>query len=272
MFVRTARLRYVRHVIVSETRRAAIRKRIRYTVGEGAFAFARACYWSLKLRWVEYEPETRILPDLVRKGDCCLDAGGNFGQFASFLSHAVGPNGTVFSFEPLPYNQQIFRRVMALLGRRNVELVPMAVADREGPLTILIPESNTAEAYVSPGPGESVEATTIDRFVQRRRLPRVSLLKIDVEGFEREVLLGALRTIREHRPAIICEITHYASERRGVDPLATFLMIQNEGYSAFIVSDQQLVPVEGMVDHINYVFLPHETQVPDRLRRRPRTR
>jgi FkbM family methyltransferase len=238
-----------------------MRRVLRELVGESFFARARALYWSIKLRFVRYEPETRILPQLISPGDCCLDVGANFGQFASYLGRTVGDEGRVFSFEPLPYNQEIFRRVMRLLRRDNVELIPAAVADREGNLTISVPENNTAEAFVSAGEGLSVKAITIDGFVTTRNLERVHLLKIDVEGFEFEVVRGGLQTIRRDRPPIICEVTEHAAGRRGVDPLATFRILEEEGYRPYVVEGDDIIAVTGMVDRINYVFLwgPGET-------------
>ena len=226
-------------------------------MGEKLFTPFRGLYWSLKLRIVDYEPETQALDLLVPSGGTCLDVGGNFGQFAAFLSRAVGPHGQVHNFEPLPYNREILQVTLHRLGCSNVELHPYAVGDENRPAGVAVPGSNTGEAYlVKPDEGFPVKMITLDEWVETAGLARIDFIKVDVEGFEFFVLRGAERVLYKFHPTILCEITTACRERYGHSPDDPFEFLRNLGYSPFIWQGRRLVPCDAPTDSvINYFFI-----------------
>jgi FkbM family methyltransferase len=233
--------------------RSLIRRFGRGAIGEEAFAALRGVYWPLKLRLTDYEPETRFLPDLVPRGGVCIDAGGNFGQFASYLARVVGPEGMVHSFEPLAYNRRVFTNVMRRMRLDNVTLHPFAVGARRGTTHIAVMHRNTGEAHVDETAGEVVEVVTLDDW--GISLSRLDFLKIDVEGFELEVLRGAERLLSRFRPAVLCEITGISLPRYGVRPEETFDFLTSRGYSAFVIQEHRLVACSAWrTSSINYFF------------------
>ena len=86
----------------------------------------------------------------------------------------------------------------------QVEVVPAAVGAQEGELDLTWSDSliDSSIAYGLPGETRTVRVpvTTVDRFVQQRKLDRVDVIKMDIEGAEELALRGAEQTIREHRP------------------------------------------------------------------------
>lgn len=229
------------------------RRLVRAAIGEPAFAALRGLYWPLKLRFTAYEPETELLPLLVPRGGVCIDVGGNFGQFASYLARAAGPEGVVHSFEPLTYNGRMFQGVMRRMKLTNVVFYPYAVGAKGGTLRIAVTARNTGEAHVSDA-GEEVEVVTLDEW--GAHLGRLDFIKIDVEGFELDVLRGASGLLQRFRPAIVCEVTVFSEERYGVPPAASFAFLRALGYRGHVWREGRLVPVERPVDGaINYIFL-----------------
>lgn len=240
--------------------RETIRTRVRSAIGENFFSDFRGVYWSLKLRLTGYEPETRLARRFVPRGGVCIDVGGNFGQFASYLARAAGATGLVHSFEPLEYNRRIFQTVMRLMGLRNVVVHPFAVGSRRELLRVTIPQLNTAEAHISESGEEPVEVVPLDAWAVEAGLTRLDFVKIDVEGFEMEVLRGASNLLSRFTPALLCEISGVSEERYGVAALEPFRFLKNLGYRSYVLGSAELVAVDGpRRDVINYFFV-HETK------------
>ena len=144
-----------------------------------------------------------------------LDIGANIGLTALVLA-SLAPRGRVVAAEPSPRTAQALRETLALnrlAGRVAVE--ECAVADRPGEAEFhfdsahsagskLVNEATMDRARLASAPVR-VPVTTVDALVEAHALPRVDLVKVDVEGFEGDVLDGARATIARHRPAFILE-------------------------------------------------------------------
>lgn len=154
------------------------------------------------------------LPDIarlaVKLGGCFVDVGANFGLLSASAGLGLGSSGRVIAIEADPATARRAAATVALNGLKNVEVLSVAVADRCGSVDFFRAGafSNRGSAISSCGPGDaeriSVSCLTLDTILAS--IPaRVSLLKIDVEGYELAVLKGAEGTIRRDRPVIIFE-------------------------------------------------------------------
>lgn len=147
------------------------------------------------------QPEFEFLRDeVVRPGDVVFECGGHHGLTALFLSDLVGDDGLVVTFEPFSDNVDILCRNVVLNRRSNIVCEHAIVGARCGS-TRIYKKSN---AKVVPGKLTSAAVTTIDDYVNRSGVTP-TVLKIDVEGFEMEVLRGARETL-ESKPKIALEI------------------------------------------------------------------
>ncbi len=147
--------------------------------------------------WHYYEvAETR-----VRQGDIVLDAGAAEGMFA--LVVAVGCERVVV-VEPL--GRFVESLGLTFDGVPNVEIVPMALSDEEGEAIISAKEVHSG--IEDSGDGDSVRLTTVDRLFEGRRL---DYIKADLEGYDVRMMMGARKTIAEHKPRIAIT-TYHAKE------------------------------------------------------------
>jgi FkbM family methyltransferase len=151
-----------------------------------------------------YKPVGAELAWLARAaapGDLVADVGAHHGYFSLLLSRWVGARGKVYAFECLPENADIATRNVALNRLQNMEVVRKAVGAHAGAVEIV---SNSGGVLGRRGPDVSLlkaEMITLDEFFPDR-VP--DLLKIDVEGYEYEVLKGAHRCLAA-RPKIALE-------------------------------------------------------------------
>lgn len=154
-----------------------------------------------------WEPETlAFIADRV-DGDV-VHAGTYFGDFLPALAQAVGSKGLVWAFEPNPENYRCALITAALNDAAPVRLRAAALGDGAGSAQLEV----TSGDGVALGGGSRVVTTegdiavtvlAIDDVVPADR--NVSVLQLDVEGFEEPALTGALATIERCRPLIIVE-------------------------------------------------------------------
>jgi len=138
--------------------------------------------------------EETFLRRYLRPGDVVVDVGANFGLTALAAFTTVGPRGQMHAFEPHP---RIFRFLLGNIELNGAEAVVtpynLALGERAGTV-FLTDERADDQNSVSPDTtGLRVPMSTLDDAVAQ--LPRIALLKIDVEGYEQFVLRGATMTL-----------------------------------------------------------------------------
>jgi FkbM family methyltransferase len=137
----------------------------------------------------------------LRPGDVFIDVGGNIGLTA-VLSAALAPGSTGYFFEPDPTNFHHLQTVISRNELARFQAFNMAVGDRPGSLHF-IPMGASGHAAHEGETGIDIEIIALDDFA--KNMSRLDFLKIDVEGFEREVLLGSRATIERLKPVALIE-------------------------------------------------------------------
>lgn len=212
------------------------------------------------------------LPDLfiteVRHNPgAVFDVGANTGLY-SLLGAACGAQ-SVHAFEPYPPVVELFRRNLAINSPRcHIHVVESALAAHEGRAVLYVPEptsdhavessaslSPTFKEIVDEALSVEVEVTTADSYWRRVGSPPISVMKIDVESRELDVLMGATQMIARDRPIIFYEllpagdaksIGAFAAERNLIDIYAS--------PSEIVVNS----PIEFHSDAWNHVLVPWE--------------
>lgn len=155
-----------------------------------------AAYPGARTAFLENEPMVKdFLTTRFRTGDAFVDVGANVGAYSV---RAASSGMKVYSFEPNPENAKVLRR-NAEINHLSVDLFECALGSKEGEARL---SPNGALSRVSLDGSVVIPVRTLDSF----DLPRVDLLKVDVEGHEFEVLKGAEKTIARFHPDIIIEM------------------------------------------------------------------
>jgi len=147
----------------------------------------------------------------------------------------------VISFEPSPTNREHIRIHHEIRSIRNVEVIPVALSDHCGEATLHHKRSGGHHALSEVGASATVEripvtVTTLDTFAGERSIEGAGLLKIDVEGFEPEVIRGADRLLRERRiELVLFEFSPHFYSKRGLPMLAPVDELETRGYRVFHV-------------------------------------
>ena len=188
---------------------------------------------------------TDMIGALLEPGMTFIDVGANFGTYTLIGAQRVWPSGRVVAVEPAPNIAKLLFENIAMngfepfakvercaLGEAEGTLTLHEFASRQGSNTMLAKVAETAVAdYGEMITKREVACRTLDAVVAEHSLERVDLVKIDVEGFEQQVLSGARETISRFRPRLIVEWHAAFFEDRPDDARALYDMLTGElGY------------------------------------------
>jgi FkbM family methyltransferase len=183
--------------------------------------FRMATEWARYRAFVygNWEPViTQAMISHVKCGMCVFDVGAHLGYYSLLAAKCVGPCGKVVAFEPSAKNFSLLRKNIELNKLTYVRLVNQAVFCRPERVTLSLPLDNESSGNWSinadkGGERIHVQADTIDRFCHRNQI-MPDFLKIDVEGAEYDVLMGAVESIQRYRPKLLIELHHFDGNLR----------------------------------------------------------
>ncbi len=157
-----------------------------------------------------YEPdETRYFKNVIKPEDICFDVGGNIGFF-SLLMSKTAIQGSVHVFEPIPLNAAVVQTNVDLNMLQNVTVNNVAVGTEEGTANFSVSvdsaySSMRATGRIAEAQSIDVPLITLDKYIERGAIPRVDIMKVDVEGAEDMVLIGATGLLSDpaRRPRMV---------------------------------------------------------------------
>jgi FkbM family methyltransferase len=172
---------------------------------------------------VWWKAELSALRPYVHEGDVAIDVGANLGFMSGILGTLTGPNGRVFSFEPSPSTYPKLLEVLSVNGFTNVTAYNIGCGTEEQAVTLYYPPSS---GHATIRPDEQITNCSREQVIRIVKLDdflgpllnRLDLIKIDTEGYEDEVLLGAVQLLRRFKPVIYIELCsqYLASSERAI--------------------------------------------------------
>jgi len=194
-------------------------------------------------------------------GSTVLDIGTNVGLWTTRMSLAVGPSGSVHSFEPVPPTAGQLRENVALSHADNVVVHEVGLSDKPGNATIHVPVGAAGRASLA---AESDTCTqyeiTLVRFDDvwiELGEPAVSFVKVDIEGSEVQFFEGARRFFTSQRPVVTCEVLNAKLRRMGHTRDELFDFFRELGYSWYRWSDDEEAYIpDSSTDQGNVLFVP----------------
>lgn len=207
--VGSALRRIVRSALPLESR---VWIRIHSGLGKGLWAHLNPRFETIYVEG-EYEgPLQESLSKYLQPGGVFYDVGAHIGIVSLCAAKLVGPTGTVFAFEADPENTE---RILENVERNKIDwirTVSRAAWHSDGYVEFQRASEHSSRnqggvSTVSPGDPRDlirVEAIALDTFAEKHRLPTV--IKVDVEGAEADVLRGSEKMFAQAKPVLICEV------------------------------------------------------------------
>ncbi len=218
------------------------------------------------MQWLIYfgikaEPREKLY-GLIKPAMHILDIGANIGETSMAFSKLTGVNGSVYSFEPDPQTFERLKKHLELNGCSNVIPVNKGLGKEEGELFLEEGENNSGGNRISPGQqakqGKKIVITTMDKFAKANSISKIDFIKIDVEGYEYHVLLGAEETIDKHRPAFFIELVDDFLKDQGASSSMLIEFLHLKKYSISNANDGSVVSTEtNFADtHFDIIAIP----------------
>jgi FkbM family methyltransferase len=214
----------------------------------------------------EYEPElTGVIRGLLRPGDFAVDVGANHGWFTVLMARTVGASGVVWAIEPGAAMLAALRENLALNDGRAVIVHELALGDDNGEVDLHIfadlPHGHASTARLGDHAykAQRVLMRTLDDLLEAADGPP-ALVKVDVEGAERDVLLGARATLAAERSMWLLEVNYDTAAAFGYLPIA-LLERFNADYAVYRLDGDGPVPEtdpSGAPHGATWLFAPPE--------------
>jgi FkbM family methyltransferase len=213
--------------------------------------------------------DLRFLWKNLKPGNVFLDIGAHHGVYSIVAAKRLGTNGTAVSFEPSSREYRRLRLHLRLNRLCWVRAERLALGSATSTRTFFqITSGDTTRGGLRPPVSSdrvseiSVDTVRLDDYVSQFPLQRVDLVKLDVEGGEREVLGGASLVLTKFRPIFICEVLDATTQAWGYNAREIILLLQSYGFDWFDIRlDGSIVPHQ-IKDHYpeirNYVAVPKE--------------
>jgi FkbM family methyltransferase len=139
----------------------------------------------------------------VCAGDIVYDLGANVGFYSLLASVLAGPQGRVYSFEPVPENLDFLRKHLAMNQVTNCVIFALAVSDSRGTANFAFGlDSCSGGLRAGSGNSMAVQTVALDDMVAAGEILAPSVIKCDIEGGEFAALKGAARTLVAAAPKI----------------------------------------------------------------------
>lgn len=186
----------------------------------------------------DYEPNLKIhYKKLINPGDTVLDIGANIGFHSLYFAELTGKTGKVISFEPIEVNFNAFKANLRLNNFPQISANNIALGNENKAIDIHIDSEQQ-----NPGAfnllADGIKNCTIkcekgDDFLKNLGVEKVNFMKIDVEGYEYEVLKGLKNTIAQSRPIINFEYDRNYQLKTNEDPSSIFNFLSQMDYHFF---------------------------------------
>ena len=161
-----------------------------------------------------HEPlTTHLIINELKQNMVCIDLGSNIGYYAVIESNIVGKSGKIFAIEPSPVNSPVLKLNLENQKKNNFSAHNIAIGDKNEEMEFIIStKSNWSKIRMNNEKVNSedkiikIPVKTLDYFVNENDIKKIDILRMDVEGFEYNILLGANEVLEKFKPKLFIEI------------------------------------------------------------------
>ena len=217
--------------------------------------------WKLNMLFGLYERETYALfKETITHGMVVVDIGAHIGYFTRLFSKLVGHGGAVLAFEADPANFALLSRNTS--GLKNVRTAQIAVTDKIGIIDFYhYDDKSGAHSTLANVPLDftkrklTVGAITLDVWLEKNGIPRVDVIKMDIEGGESAALRGMSRALKSAR-VLVTELAPAWVIASGSTSLLFLQNIEKYGFEISAVTSGGLVRLSPVKDESFLALLP----------------
>jgi FkbM family methyltransferase len=179
------------------------------------------------------EPEaTKVMQEILTKDMTVLDIGANIGYYALMEAKVCK---RVIALEPDMDNFRNLSKNIGINEYKNIQPYLMAAGDKDGTLEFALSKVPNWHRVAVGGEKDVVivPVSKVDTFLNKMGKPKIDLLRMDVEGYEYNILEGARETIKRDRPMMFIEIHRDLMKNFGYSAVKLFKLLAEYDYSVY---------------------------------------
>ncbi|NBB20207.1 FkbM family methyltransferase [Runella sp. CRIBMP] len=179
----------------------------------------------------------------IKEGDLVIDIGANIGDTTVPMGLAAGKSGLALGFDPNPYVFKILKENATLnQNKLSIHALPFAISVEEEEFFFISSEASFVNGGISPTKESrhgkfvypaKIKGIPLMRFLEANYgdwLPKLSFIKVDTEGYDKEILKSISDLIAQYKPVIVAESFEHNSP---ADKMELFETIAKHGYDIF---------------------------------------
>ncbi len=207
--------------------------------------------WELFFRGYYEKNVIDAMKKIVKPGFVAMDVGANIGTHTLIMAKAVGDTGKVFAFDPHLESAERLKENVNLNNFQNVEIAQIGLSNKKGTMTLFsysdeMADHGTASLYDLPNLQKTaveVPISTIDTFVEEKKINRLDFVKIDTRGSDFPIILGARESIKKFQPFIIFEFNRENWSHSGSKWEEAKVFFDENNYELYFVNQGNIMPV-----------------------------
>lgn len=174
---------------------------------------------------------------MINENNIVIDIGTNVGEVLMNFAKLVGNGGAVYGFEPDTINYNRCVENLNLNNFKNIYLEKLGLGHTKGKFKLIVntPSNRGGNRIVSTintdNNLEEIDIITLDEYIENKQIHSINLIKIDVEGFELNVLKGAVNTLRKFKPILFIEVDNNNLREQGASAKELIMFLENLNYS-----------------------------------------
>ena len=183
----------------------------------------------------------------INEGDLVIDVGSNIGEMTVPMSLLAGKKGLAIAFEASPYVFKVIEKNSQLNEKlTNIKAFNFAIADTDGDFYYTSSEASFSNGGISKEKSDKhgayslsqkIRGINLELFLKKQfpdRLPRISLIKIDTEGYDKEIIKSISNLLTTYHPVVISECFRMTNQEERFEH---FDSLKSKGYSLFYIEE-----------------------------------
>tara|TARA_B110000263_G_C15309128_1_gene512059 strand:- start:3083 stop:3940 length:858 start_codon:yes stop_codon:yes gene_type:complete len=191
----------------------------------------------------------------INVGDTIIDVGAHIGEYTLLGAKLTGTKGSIIAIEPDHEIVKSLKENIKLNGFENCVVFEKAIGEKVETKNLYKISEADVYGYLDPAvenkklkKHSEIEVTTIDEIVLSNNLNTINLLKIDVEGFEHEVLLGCKNVLEQNKiKKIIIELHPQYLEAKGKNEELIYTFLHKHGFKTKKIQEKITAGVSSTV-------------------------
>jgi len=207
-----------------------------------------------------------FLKKFIKQGDFTIDIGANIGQVSTILSILCGKDGLTIAFDPNPYVFKILQQNADLnVDKANLLAYNFAITDVDDEFYYNSSEASFNNGGISKEKenrhgkyslSSKIKGINLENFLISKfndKLPKLRLIKIDTEGYDKEIIKSISNILIKYKPIVISECFGKLSQ---AERFEQFDLLKSKGYSLYyftdFVADTKIIPIAKKEDMLNW--------------------